>query len=153
MRSVIFLIPFFVSFYVGIFLDWLWQLELAFTQRWLTLEAEVKKGPVQGFGKKLSSILEFYFNEYVFSGFRIIYHLIKALGWNVFLTYSIKEYKLNFRSTHFRIWYFLSISYPRLLKMLRRNNSSSIVQCFSSLGIKNRQPIIHDNLVCVHLGS
>ncbi|XP_031745912.1 protein ROOT HAIR DEFECTIVE 3 homolog 2 isoform X2 [Cucumis sativus] len=33
-------------------------------ERWLTLEAEVKKGPVQGFGKKLSSILEFYFNEY-----------------------------------------------------------------------------------------
>lgn len=33
-------------------------------ERWLALDEAVKKGPVLGFGKKLSSILESYFKEY-----------------------------------------------------------------------------------------
>ncbi|KAJ3697494.1 hypothetical protein LUZ61_001199 [Rhynchospora tenuis] len=38
--------------------------QLTSDEKWLELDAAVQSGPVPGFGKKLSSILDFYFSEY-----------------------------------------------------------------------------------------
>lgn len=53
--------------------------DLNLIQGWLELEAAVQAGPVSGFGKRLSSILEAYFSELVPFCISINAHILNIL--------------------------------------------------------------------------